>query len=114
VILDRAPDRPDGVRVLVASGEIDVVTAPQMFPAVRALVSGAHAVVLDLSTVEFFDSSGVRLVDVLTRECRRTDAAFRIAAPKDTPGRRVLELVGMAGDLVTDDLPSAVEVVRGR
>jgi anti-anti-sigma factor len=114
VILDRGPERPDGVRVLIATGEVDVVTAPQMFPAVRALVSGAHAVVLDLSTVDFFDSSGVRLVDVLARECRRADAAFRVAAPMGTPGRRVLEMVGMVDGLVTDDLPSALEVVVER
>jgi anti-anti-sigma regulatory factor len=75
------------------------------------LVAGASAVVLDLSAVAFFDSGAVRLVDQLARVCDGAGAAFRIAAPPDSAGRRVLEIVGMGG-LLRDDLPSAVASVR--
>jgi anti-anti-sigma factor len=100
----------DGVRVLRASGELDVEVVPPLLPGIPALVAGAGAVVLDLSLVEFFDSSGVRLVDVLARAC--AGLPLRVAAPPGTPARRVLELVGMVDGLVSDDVDSAVAAVR--
>jgi anti-sigma B factor antagonist len=98
-----------GVRVLRATGELDIASVPAMLPLVSGLVDGARRVVLDLTSVTFFDSSGVRLVDRLLRECRRTGAPVRVVAPPGNRARRVLEVVGMAGTLVCDDVPSAVE-----
>ena len=100
----------DGVRVLRASGEFDVAVVPPLLPGLPALVAGAPAVVLDLSLVEFFDSSGVRLVDALARAC--DGVPLRVAAPPGTPARRVLELVGLVDGLVEDDLDAAVDAVR--
>ena len=103
--------RPDGVRVLAASGEMDVTVAPAILPEVPALVSGARAVVLDLSALTFFDSAGVRLVDQLARECARGGEPFAVVAPPAGPSRRVLELVGLADALVVDDVEAALERV---
>ena len=101
------PDLEDGVRVLQASGEVDVTGVPNVLARLSELVSGASAIVLDLSPVTFFDSAGVRLVDQLARASHRAGAPFRVAAPPLTAGRRVLEIVGM-GALLSDDLPTAV------
>jgi anti-anti-sigma factor len=68
-------------------------------------------VVLDLTDVTFFDSSGVRLVDHVTRECDRTATPLRVVAPPGTPTRRVLEIVGLSDELVTDDLRAALSAV---
>ena len=103
----------DGVRVLRASGDIDVTVVPGLLPGVAGLVAGWSGVVLDLTEVAFFDSSGVRLVDRLSRECGRAGTAFCVAAPPASPGRRVLELVGMAALLAEDDIETAVARVRG-
>lgn len=102
-----------GVRVLRATGELDVTIVPPMLAGVPSMVSGARAVVLDLTEVTFFDSSGVRLVDRLSRESGKDGAAFRVAAPPGGPARRVLELVGMAELLADDDVATAMARVRG-
>lgn len=101
-----------GVRILTAEGELDIATAPPMLSAMASLVEGARGVVLDLSAVTFFDSSGVRLVDRLSREASRVGAPYRVVAPPGSPARRVLELVGLAALLADDDLPTAVAAVR--
>ena len=101
-----------GVRVLRATGEIDAVTAPALYADVAGLVGRADGVVLDLSAVTFFDSAGVRLIDVLARECARHGAGLRVVAPPGTASRHVLELVGMVGGLVCDDLASATAEAR--
>jgi anti-anti-sigma factor len=104
--------RTDGVRVLRGSGELDAVTAPPLLATVGALVDGAVGVVLDLRNVSFFDSSGVRLVDRLARECGRRGSLLRVVAPRGVPARRVLEIVGLAEALVADTEAEAVAAVR--
>lgn len=106
-------DRDDGVRLLRAAGEVDVAVVPAILPGVPALVAGATAVVLDLTSVTFFDSSGVRLVDRVARECARHGVRVRVVAPPGGPARRVLEIVGMASpELTAPDLSTAVDAVR--
>jgi anti-sigma B factor antagonist len=58
-----------GYRVLEVSGEIDVYTAPQLRERLIAMVEdGARHVIVDLSRVEFLDSTGLGvLVGALKR-----------------------------------------------
>jgi anti-sigma B factor antagonist len=105
------PERNGGTTVLRATGDLDVATVPALLPEVPALVSAAGSVVLDLSAVTFFDSSGVRLVDTLTRECGARATPFRVVAPPGGPTRRVLELVGLADAVASDDLAAAILAV---
>ena len=107
------PDRAGGVRVLVGTGELDVAALPPVLPTVPGLVAGAAGVVLDLTAVTFFDSSGVRLVDALARACGESGAPFRVVAPHRVLARRVLEIVGLVDGLVEDDLDAAVAAVSG-
>lgn len=102
----------DGARVLRATAELDAAVVPELLTQVPQLVAGTGGVVLDLSEVTFFDSSGVRLVDRLARECRHSDAGFLVVAPPGGSARRVLEIVGMATALVVDDLPTALGAVK--
>lgn len=100
-----------GVRVLRAQGELDIATVPAVLEASASLVAGATGVVLDLSDVTFFDSSGVRLVDRLSRDAARAGARYRLVAPSGSTARRVLELVGLAAALADEDLPTALAAV---
>lgn len=102
-----------GVTVLCAAGEIDVASAHELLPTVPDLVAGASGVVLDLSDVTFFDSSGCRLVDRLARECGRVRAPFRVVAPPGSTSRQVLRIVGMVDGLACDSLGEATAAVRG-
>jgi anti-anti-sigma factor len=110
--LEVVPCETPGVRLVQASGELDVTRTPALLPEVESLVSGAGAVVLDLAQVSFFDSAGVRFTDRIARQCDREGAGFRIVAPPGSRARRVLELVGMAGQLVDDDVPAAIAAAR--
>lgn len=101
-----------GVRVLRAEGDLDARTVPPLLDALPGLVGAARGVVLDLSAVPFFDSSGVRLLDRLARECGGAGVPFRVVAPPATASRRVLDLVGLAALLADDDLPAALSAVR--
>jgi anti-sigma B factor antagonist len=112
MMLEVVPCQIPSVRLVQASGELDVTRAPALLAEVESLVSGAGALVLDLTAVSFFDSAGVRLVDRIAQQCHRQGAGFRVAAPAGSRARRVLELVGMAGQLVSDDVPTALEEVR--
>lgn len=100
------------LRVLRAAGELDVLGVASLLDQVPDLVKGATAVVLDLTDVTFFDSSGVRLVDTLLRRSDAAGAAFRVVAPPGSRSRRVLDLVGMSEGLAEDDLDTALATLR--
>ncbi|MEU4694021.1 STAS domain-containing protein [Actinoplanes sp. NPDC023714] len=53
--------RPDGVPVLAAAGEIDMSNADRFASALEAAVSGSDAALLlvDLTAVEYLDSAGL-------------------------------------------------------
>jgi anti-sigma B factor antagonist len=106
------PEPVGGTTVLRATGELDIAVVPALLPDVPALVETAESVVLDLSDVTFFDSSGVRFLDRVASECGRRETPFRVAAPPGTPPRRVLELVGLADTLADDDLAAAIRAVH--
>jgi anti-anti-sigma factor len=105
---------PAGVRVLRASGDLDIAVAPELAARVPELVEGAAGVVLDLGPVTFLDSAGVRLVDGFARECARRDVAFVAVAPPHGRPRRILEIVGFGPPLVVDELSAAVASVSPR
>lgn len=96
----------DGVRVVRLTGEVDVVSTRTPYEE----LGPPGPLVLDLSDVSFFDSSGVRLVD---RTARALGGALRVVAPRGGRARRVLDLVGYGSGLVADDLEQAVADLRG-
>lgn len=103
-------DRPDGVRVLHAHGEIDLLNVEQL-PELSELVRAGSPLVLDLSAVTFLDSSGARLVHRLARACGHNGDPFCVVAPPGSRPRRVLDLVGLAAPHAEDDLTAALRRV---
>lgn len=103
-------DRADGVRVLRAHGEIDLVAVEQL-PEPSELVRAGAPLVLDLSAVTFLDSAGVRLVHQVAGTCGRNRDAFCVVAAPGSRPRRVLDVVGLAQPYAEDDLPSALRRV---
>lgn len=111
--IDPVPGGPDDVRVLRASGELDVVTWQEEVGGVPSLVPPDRPLVLDLTDVTFFDSAGVRMLDALARESAKYGQSFRVVAPPASRSRRVLDLVGLGDGLACDDLATALGQVRG-
>lgn len=83
-------ERP-GIALLKVAGEIDLATAPELGGRLDdAFETNGRAVLLDLSAVEFMDSSGVSvLLNALTR-MTRAGRRLALACP---PGSAVADLL---------------------
>ena len=91
-----AIDRADGsTRTVVrVTGEVDLATADQLDATLRAELATAP-LRLDLGGVSFMDSSGIRLLDALLRDCEREGWELSIEAEMTPAVVQVLELTGM-------------------
>ena len=105
------PSQPSAPHVLSITGELDVVSVPDVLDRVPALVADAAAVVVDLRDVSFLDSSGVRFLHRLAHTCGAAGTGVRVVAPPGSRARRVLDIVGMTL-LVDDDLDAAREALH--
>ena len=82
----------DGTPVIRLVGEIDMMSAERIRPALdTALHCGAGRVVFDLADVSFMDSSGLALLVIAAKRVK----VVELRHPSD-PVRRVLELTGLA------------------
>ncbi len=96
---------PDGnVRVQV-HGEVDLAAEASLVEQVNALAESERAAVilLDLSAVEFLDSSGIRALLRIQRE--QGDRVRLVAVSR--PVRRVLDIAGLGPDLGVDSTEAA-------
>jgi anti-anti-sigma factor len=79
---------------LALSGELDIATAPQLEQAVAsALVAGARRVLIDLRGLSFVDSSGLRVLIILTDKARDERWALALLRPPE-PSLSVFRLTG--------------------
>jgi anti-sigma B factor antagonist len=97
-----AARRGDSV-VVVAEGELDLVGAPRLIEALPA--GGDEPVVVDLGSVAFMDSSGLRALLEARRSCVDAGRRFALARPSG-PVWRVLELVDLTGEFEIVEAPS--------
>ncbi|WIX82778.1 STAS domain-containing protein [Amycolatopsis carbonis] len=82
--------------VLELSGELDAATAPDALEAIRLLAPAAgQQLLVDLSGLEFCDSSGVSALIAARNVALAAGAAIALAA---VPGQlaRTLDLIGLA------------------
>lgn len=92
--------------VITVSGEVDLATAPALRDVALPLVdAGRHDLVVDLSRVEFLDSTGLGvLVQLLTR-VRAVDGTLRVVAPAERIAK-VFRLTGLDQAMgLTDTVP---------
>lgn len=94
VALDEKHAKEHSFRV-VARGEIDVATAPNLTAALDELIAqGARLVVLDAADVEFIDSSGLRVI--VQSGTKLSEAGGRLLIDGMSGAvQRVLEIAGM-------------------
>jgi anti-sigma B factor antagonist len=84
-----------GAAGIAVRGEVDLSTGPLVEEALDAAIRGsAGSFVLDLSGVEFLDSSGVGVLLRARALLGRDDRALVVVCPEGQV-RRVLELVGI-------------------
>lgn len=83
------------VTVIACTGELDAVSAPDLDRAVDdALRASPAGVVLNLGSLTFLDSVGLRSVLSARRRARDTGCPFKVVSPH-APARRVLDLAGL-------------------
>ena len=90
------------------SGDLDIESAPPLQREVLAAASAAELLVLDLSDVAWMDSTGLRLLDDLTRAFEARGAVVRIVAPADVPARFTLDLSAWRPELVVGRMSDAL------
>jgi anti-sigma B factor antagonist len=99
----------DGYALLAVQGEIDIATSPRLIAALNdAVTDTTGAVLVDLSAVEFMDSTGLALLIRAQRRMSRRGRGFAVVCPEG-PVKRIFELTDMVETLhVTPSRESAL------
>ena len=98
-------DREDRL-VVVPRGELDMASAPELEQAVLPRLHEGAWVVLDLRSLDFIDSSGLRVV-VGAHRAAESDGG-RFTCVRGTPGstvHRIVEIAGIDGVIEMVDDP---------
>ena len=84
----------DGWAVLGVSGEVDVATAPRLRERLIDLVNGGqHRIVVDLSGVEFLDSTGLGVLVGALKRVRTNDGEMALVCAEP----RILKVFEITG-----------------
>lgn len=94
-------EEDNGRHVLRLVGELDLASADGLEQRIgRLCVEGSREIVLDLSELDFVDSSGLRAMLTSRQTCERSGCELVLVNCKEQV-RRVLELTGIDGVLHT-------------
>lgn len=109
-----AVSRRDGLVVLAVTGEVDLVTAPQLTESIDTVLTelSPAALIVDLTNVPFLASMGM---SVLSEASRRIGDAAQLVVVADGPSTaRPLTLMGLDEKFVIyTDLDAAVAGLAG-
>lgn len=84
-----------GVKVLHVAGELDIATAPRLCARLDATRAGRKPrLLVDLTDVDFCDSTGLRALLGAASEVRAHGGRFAIVCPPSGDVARLLEVVG--------------------
>ena len=74
----------DGYSIVEVSGEVDVFTAPQLDEQLSGLVeAGSYQLVVDLSNVEFLDSTGLGVLVKALKRVREHGGSLSVVTATD-------------------------------
>ena len=97
-----------GVRVIAVSGELDIATAPRLCARLDASRAGRYPrLLVDLTNVDFCDSTGLRALLGAAAEVRAAGGRFAIVCPPNGDVARGLEIVGAAEWMAIHDDPES-------
>ena len=90
-------DPVDGALLVTASGELDLAAAPRLATVLSIATAGAEpTVVLDLTAVDFIDSTALGAIMHASTEAEATGKRMLVVA-LDGPVRRLLEITNLTG-----------------
>ena len=82
---------------VIAAGEIDLYTAPKLQADLAAItdnIGPAARVVIDMSGVEFCDSTGMNVLLSCLRQVRERGGELELAAPRPAV-KKILQVTGL-------------------
>jgi anti-sigma B factor antagonist len=86
-----------GVRVIAVAGELDIATAPELCARLdSSRASRRPRLMVDLTKVDFCDSTGLRALLGAASEVRAHGGRFAIVCPPSGDVARLLNIVGAA------------------
>jgi anti-anti-sigma factor len=109
----RSEHRDAGV-VVIAGGEIDLWSAPEVRSALAAHEGPGGSLVLDLREVTFMDSSGLGLIVEQQQRARKFGFRFAVAVGGASDVHRILEMSGLMKVLECVDDPAAFLAREGQ
>ena len=83
--------------IVIATGEIDLYTAPRLHSELAAVIANAAPatrVIVDMSGVEFCDSTGMNVLLSSLRQVRERDGELELAAPRPAV-MKILHVTGL-------------------
>ena len=84
-----------GHAVVTATGELDLYTAPRLQTDLAALLrENIDRIVVDLSGVEFCDSTGMNVLLAAMKRLKEKGGVLELAAPRPAV-RRILQVTGL-------------------
>jgi anti-sigma B factor antagonist len=83
------------------AGEIDAHTAPSLVQRFETLPAGDGDISLDMSAVEFMDSSGLRVIIELHQRAEAESRRLVLRSPSQAVGR-LIEISGLSDHLNVD------------
>ena len=91
--------RPEDACVRIGiSGEIDLENAGTVEEQLSAAIPNeTTSVVLELASLEYLDSAGLRVLFALAARLEVLQILLRVHVPRGSPARRVLQLSGFEG-----------------
>ncbi|MDT5041166.1 MAG: anti-sigma factor antagonist [Actinoplanes sp.] len=96
-----------GTDLVRLAGEIDLANAPAIGREIVTHMTDAGAVLIDLTSVSFLDSAGVRLLDALVGDLDDQGTPIRLVVGESGAARMTLQLCAFRDDLMATDLARA-------
>lgn len=85
----------DDRTILAVRGDVDIATAPAMRTRLlEAINSGVPQVVVDLSDVDFMDSTGLGVLVGALKRMRQREGSLAVVLP-DGPVHKIFEVTGL-------------------
>ena len=95
--------------LVIAIGEIDLYTAPRLQSELAAVIDSAapaSRVIVDMSGVEFCDSTGMNVLLSCLRQARERGGELELAAPRPAV-QKILRVTGLDSVFTVADFPGS-------
>jgi len=102
-------EKENGSVLVSLSGDVDLSNAESVRTGIELATVGAERIVIDLTAIEFFDSSGLRLLNQLSTHAAEANVPFIVVAPPNSVARSVLDITSMSEELAVEDSLRALE-----